>query len=520
MDGEPYYLQLVGEDDVLSVGDRLRFLRGRRVALIWPEQGTVFTRKLDLVRIQRIALRNNVRLALVTHDREAALNARDLNISAFETISTSRRQRWKRGRSRLFVNRSQRPINSPLADELAPFASRVRADDAPTAWERWMRRLGRIGLLALIAVMLFAFFAVVVPGATVRIQTVRQAVTTVTQVTGDASITAAQIDVENGLIPAITYRAEIEERGTIATSGIQALGSTPATGTVVLINQTNSRLELPAGSLVSTSSGTPIVFRTLEDAIVPGGVGERVETRIEAVQESSGDVGNVDAGQINALIGELAESVEVINLAPTLGGDSRSARIVTAEDRETLISVLRQQIQDRAFRELTPLAGEGQFLIPETIRIEDERSDWMTFDHEIGAPSDSLTMTMRAVVAVTAIEQQLAEQIAYARLSGQIPRGRTLDPDSLTYLRGEISSIDEAGRVTFDITASGLVDLELDTNQMQERLAGLQVDDAQALLQTNVEQAGGGSVAIELWPSFLDRMPLLGPRITIVESSD
>jgi|ADGO01.1.fsa_nt_gi hypothetical protein len=91
------YLQLDTGDDVASVRDRLGFMRGKRVLLIWPEKGSVLTRKLDLVLLQREAMRNNVRLALVTHDPVVIRHANELNISAFETIGKQRTRQMETG---------------------------------------------------------------------------------------------------------------------------------------------------------------------------------------------------------------------------------------------------------------------------------------------------------------------------------------------------------------------------------------------------------------------------------------
>jgi len=88
------YVQLETGDDVSSVRDRLSFVRGQKVLLIWPENGTILTRKLDLVLIQREAMRRAIRLALVTHDSEVVKHASELNISTFETIGASERGRW------------------------------------------------------------------------------------------------------------------------------------------------------------------------------------------------------------------------------------------------------------------------------------------------------------------------------------------------------------------------------------------------------------------------------------------
>src|SRR5689334_18562617 len=146
------YIQLENADDVASIRDRLSFLRGQRVLLIWPEEGTILTRKLDLVLIQREAMRRAIRLALVTHDSEVIRHAHELNISTFETIGAAERGRWRRGRGKVFTNRFQRPKEEPIPDDLKEIASRIYSEE--TAAERRWRRIRRV-----VGAIIFVAFA-------------------------------------------------------------------------------------------------------------------------------------------------------------------------------------------------------------------------------------------------------------------------------------------------------------------------------------------------------------------------
>ena len=94
---QPTYIQLDIGEDIASIRDRLSFIRGQRVLIIWPEKGTALTRKLDLVFIQREARRRVIQLALVTHDESVINHANELGISTFETIKDAEKSRWKRG---------------------------------------------------------------------------------------------------------------------------------------------------------------------------------------------------------------------------------------------------------------------------------------------------------------------------------------------------------------------------------------------------------------------------------------
>lgn len=120
------YIQLEPNDDVAHLRDRLSFIRGRRVLVVWPETGTALTRKLDLVLIQREAKRRAIQLGFVTHDRQVLQHAADLGISTFETIGASERARWKRGRAKVFTQRHHKPEDDPDHTDLSDVASRVR----------------------------------------------------------------------------------------------------------------------------------------------------------------------------------------------------------------------------------------------------------------------------------------------------------------------------------------------------------------------------------------------------------
>lgn len=506
-------IQLEMTDDATSLRDRLSFLRGQQVLLVWPETGTALTRKLDLVLIQREAARMAIRLALVTHDPDVIRHAIELEISVFETIGSAQRGKWRRARSKVFTTRSQRPKDEPEADQLMPVASRVRVDEPPASRARTIVRLIILGVL----IAVFGGIGyVVAPSAIVSITPARAQTQVEAVIIADPSFEQTQIDLQSGVIPALTLRIEVEERATIESSGRRSLGATPAVGSVVFINKTANSVVIPMGSFVSTSAGTPIIFRTTQEAMVSGGAGLQIEVPVEAVAESSGEIGNdIGVGLINTIIGNLGEQLEVRNFAPTYGGISSLVRIVTADDHERLTDILRQQIQARAYTEMLPRISDTQFIIPETIRITQERDDWTRFDSEINDAVDNLSLTMRAVVEATVVEEQFAHQIAYLQLSNQIPRGRNIDPATLTYQRAGDVTIDHEGRVTFSVTAQALVSAQLNNGQIQERLAGRSVADALRYLTSTLDLMDGSTPEITISPDWFGQMPILPMRITI-----
>lgn len=509
------YLQLDTGDDITSVRDRLSFLRGKRILLVWPEKGSVLTRKLDLVLLQREAMRNAIRLAIVTHDPTVIRHANELNISAFETIGGSERAKWKRGRSRVFTTRFQRPRHEPAPGELMPYASRVQIEEHESGGERVRRIVVRALVLGLLGGVLLATGFLVVPSATITLTPAQDFVRVEAVITADPNSQQATVDVENGIMPAFRYVAQVVDSATIETTGTQPVTTTPAVGSVVFINRTTNSVEIPAGTFVSTSAGTPIVFQTTQDAVLSAGEGQQVEVSVEAVPESSGEIGNVDVGLINNVVGDLATSVDVRNLAPTYAGESRTVRVVTQQDKDTLVAILRQQIQDRAFRELAPQIAASQFAILDTLRIAEERSDWLTYNFDIGDVTNTLTLTMQAIVEVIAVDEGLAEQIAYTRLGAQVPRGRMIRADSVVYDRGSVTSIEQGGRVTFTMVSSALVVGQINVGQLQERLASRTPEDAMRYLLSSADLEENTTPQITVSPDWLTILPVLPMRINI-----
>lgn len=514
MANKPEFVQLEQGDDVASIRDRLSFLRGQRVLLIWPEEGTILIRKLDLVLIQREAMRRAIRLALVTHDPQVIKHANELNISTYETIGASERGRWKRGRTKVFTNRFQRPKDEPIPDDLKEVASRIYAEE--TAEARKWRRI-RLGITAVVfAAAVLGIGVVVLPSATVILTPAQSRIETTAEITVNPQVQS--VDVENRLIPAITLSVQIEDSGTIETTGAQALDDAPATGSVVFINQTGQAVTIPAGTTVTTSAGTPIQFRTTQEAILEGGIGLQIEVPIEALQTSAGEIGNVDSGLINTIIGPLASTVTVRNITPTAGGASRSQRMVTQGDRDLLLATVKQQLQNRAYLEMQSQLSADQCIILETVHIAEERSDWTTFSAETGQIADTLSLTMRVVVEATGVDERYGRQIVLAQMSGQIAEGQIIKPESVSYGLGceSVSSNDlTTGTATFSVSGSGIVTSEIDTETVRQRLAGRSTNDAIAYLVSELPLQQGIVPEMTISPEWFGNMPLLAWRISV-----
>jgi len=511
MSQKPEYIQLVAGEEVISIRDRLSFMRGRRVLIIWPEEGTSLTRKLDLVLIQREAKRRVLHLALVTHDKDVIEHANDLGISTFSTIEESEKGRWRRGRTKVFVQRYHRPEDNPEPDELMDVASRVRNPRRRVSPIRYVAV--RLVVIAILISIIGGAVYVAIPGATINITVAKETINIETTIIADPQVNDINIDTRT--IPATVLRATVQTTNSIATTGTEQGNNTSAIGIVTFTNQTERAVTIPLDTEVSTSAGTPVVFRTVAPASLPAGVGQRVDVAIEAVTASAGQIGNIEAGLINQVIGLLNNDVTVRNLAATTGGETRAFSIVTVADQDRLLGLVRGQLQALAFEEMQGNLIDTQLIVIETIRITEERNDWTTYSHNEGDIADTLSLSMRAVVEAVAIDDRFASQIVFGQLSQQKPRGLSLLTESFEYIRGAVSNVSETDQITFIASGNAEMVPQVNTIRLRERLVGQTTSDALIIINQEARSAPNTTPEITIEPSWFSTMPLLEVRIQV-----
>lgn len=506
------FIQLDNGEDVPSIRDRLSFIRGQRVLVIWPETGTALTRKLDLVLVQREARRRVIQLALVTHDEDVINHAGELGISTFETISQAESSRWKRGRTRVFINRHHKPDDAPAPDDLMAVASRVRK--SRKRFPPILMILLRVFVLSLVIGVLLGTLYVTVPSATVTLSMNQELIQVETTITADPNV--LDIDVENRIIPATRYEVTVSTLQQIETTGVEERSSIRAIGSVTLSNLTNQTITVPAGTQLSTSTGQNVIFETTSERTIPAN-GSLNDIGIQAADNFAGDVGNVGVSTINTIIGDLSDELTVINNFPTSGGINQNYSTVTADDMERLMGDARQYLQVLAFSEIEAQLSDTQTIIIESLNIPDDllRNDWITYSHTIGDASDLLTLDIRVIVEALVIDDRFAQQIVFAQVSAEKPVDMILNPESFLYLRGPVIETDDNNRTTFEAFGEGIATARVDSYRLQSDLTRRPLDEAQRLIAATVDIAPESQPIIDLNPQWFDRMPFLPIRITI-----
>ncbi len=488
---------------------RLETVRDPAVVLVVPPGSRAWANPARLQLLQRCAARCRLRLALVTGDLATQRLAAEVGLPSYRTLEEARR-----------VTQLEPPPpdghlpEDPRARERARLI-RWRIEEAPRraqmiarARQRrpsvWTQTAGLMLLLALLVSGIVLTIALIVPVAYVTLVPARQPVAVTVDLTATTGIDYP--DVDRRLIPARLLELQIEGNGALPTTGRRDAPDQRATGTVTFINRQTAPLEIPMGTVVRTSTGTNVRFRTTVTGTLPAGIGATVEVPIEAIDP--GPAGNVRSGTITQIDGPLAPVLRVINAQPTTGGSVRQVSVVTEADKNRLRQAVLQQVRQTAYQRLGALLTEDEFLPPESVTTIILAE---TFDHFVDEPADTLKLRLRVLARGLAVDSAAGRQIALRVMQTQIPSGSRLLMDSVRYQRGAVTV--QEGRVTYSLTATGEVISDIDRAAVRAAIAGLPLDEAQARLAAQWPLASPPEIRLQ--PAWIGRVPWIPFRIRV-----
>jgi hypothetical protein len=390
----------------------------------------------------------------------------------------------------------------------------TRRRNALTKSQRRRRFLGKVLVGLLLFVVMTAGFFAIIPSATVTLTPASDAISEPITIAADPALT--DIDLLAAAVPAQVVRVLVPGNTvTIESSGRRDATNALAIGQVTFTNQSSGPVFIPAGTVISTETIPPVRFRTDVDAPLPAEAGATIDVAITALADSSGSFGNVPPGAIARVEGELETIISVENRGQTAGGGVREVAIVTQADHDRLLTLGRQAVQQAARNELLlQLPSEDKFLVPDSIRVVEERREWLTFSAQVDDPAQSVSLDMRAMVEAVVVDQLQARQLAFISLSRRLPQGRELDAASLTYRRESIG-LDEQGRYAFNMFVEGSTPFAINTEAVAERINGMSVNQARRTLENELLLDPRRPPEIRVSPIDLGLMPLLPVRIHV-----
>lgn len=479
-------LRVMPDDDIIRVLRLVKEVEESKLCLALSENSTLFRDNVNLRLLNAYAREAKVAVALSTSDETTIRRAAEHGIPVYRTPDLAFRPEG---------------LITPDNDQTADNGDKASAGARRAIAGRGVA-IATILLIALLGVFGTSFALLprvhvkVVPSQWIESFTLTLAL--------DGAGTTAVPERE---MLYVTAEASTQATGTIS------VGDVPARGFALFLNERAESVMLPAGTVVTTDSGSGFV--TLEDVEVPGHVVEtylgavvgvssgRIEAAIEALEP--GTAGNVAAGQIRNIIGDW-DGLSVRNPDQLSGGSDREVTVVTEADlqngHEKVLEAL--AVSWEAEVRQSEVGATNRFLLsademPNVIEIEASASP--------GDRTDEIHFTARAAGEVYWIERETIERMVRSSIAGKFGSGYVWREGSgFDMVVHRYNQVNE----TIELSVMVPVVAQIDEVRLARRIAGLSAAEIAERL------AGDASIAdISLDGVANGRLPAWAPWIGI-----
>jgi len=492
-----------------------------RVALLLPDGWSELDNAARVRLVQRQAQIQRCHVGLITRDPAIRQAANQVGVPTFLHPDEALRDNWRMDPLLPLINphRPERSLPAPprwrrneiVAQVTNPtnYLARQQRIKAEAKYRQpapgWVRWLGNAAGGLLIIALLAAFVVYVIPAATITLSPGREPISLTVPLTANPFLEEA--DLEFNQLPARLIERDIDATGSLRTTGTRQKATNLARGTVTFSNLGNEPVFVPSGTLLSTVTGTAVNFRTTNDLQVPGGVGQRADVGIEAVDP--GIQGNVRANTITSINGGLRLRVGVTNQGGTSGGGAALVAIVTQEDRDNLYAQVLADADAKAYNALQELLEPGEWLSPETIQNISSNTTYSAFNDE---EADVLELRLQLQVRGIAVDQAILRDALLQTTQAAIPAQAKLVADSIAAERAP--GVDFAqGTVQFTMTVRGEYVIPIDPNEVRSTIAGLTPDAAIAAVQQRWPLEAPPQIYRD--PEWFATLPAIGKRIQV-----
>ena len=394
-------------DDYGTARDKLNWAKAPRVVLVWPGRGSVLSRQLDLVLLQRYASNHGTAIGLVTHDPEVRDHADALGIPIFDTLDHVSEGAWfTRSRPRAKRTDEKSKIERPTPSHRETSASNTR--------------LMRGGILVITLFILLLFIASLIPTVDVYLTPEEELQSFILEQQVDFSSSA--IHPETGALRQETVIVGGNLRG--PSSGQVEIPIGFAEGEVVFSNHSDGMVTVPAGTILLTEDGPGLQFVTLGSIELDSEKGAEKSVKVRAALP--GSQSNVADEKIQLVDGKLAELVSVRNPEELTGGTEESHSAVTSSDLGKLREALTIELLQQADEILSAELSETEEMLPDswrTVRIIDEVAS-----DAVGDAVDTTSIEMSLEASVIIMDKQKIEGAILDEGASQISDGHVVIP--------------------------------------------------------------------------------------------
>jgi hypothetical protein len=488
---------LDNEDEITDAVARLRKTESGTVIFVVPPGSRIATGRINFRLLAREAADRDLTMAVASPDEQVRALATSAGVLAAATPDAAEAA----------LARGDLPP-SPSTEEQAtpaPVASTTREPErGMLSWRSQRLRLVTVAMLALVLVAGYAATQLL-PTAEITLVPRMTAIGPL-EVPVTASAETTVVDVERGLVPATSVSIPLQAQDTYPATGSETVESIASGSVVFSAPDQEFDQEIAAGTRVVTPAG--IAFRTTETVTLPRAEGAMatVDAPIEALVP--GDDGNVPAEAISVVPSLESQGIGVSNPEATGGGRSEASPRVTAADYDSAVVDLRNRLTgELAVYLRDPLdAPEGVTVFPGSA-VLGPLTLAPSAEEVVGRPVSSFELSGSAQASVLAVDETVVDSVVRARLLAGVPAGQAILEETIRIGHGEGSA--DGLAVTFTGTAAGQAVTVVDSSALLDRIAGLPISDARAILE------GLGEATVNVWPGFIGDLPSDRQRITL-----
>lgn len=513
-------LQIDPESSAETIRRLLPQIEDSHVVLELPEGWSELDNMARMRMVQRQAQALGLHVAIVTRHSETRRAAKQVGLPTFQRTDQALNSRWKMNplmprlhpnhpaaglpeephwNRTAIVDRINRPRAQRRRQQRIDAIKRYR-QPSPT-WMRWIRSAIFGSFIGLI---LLGFLFYILPAATVTLVPGQEPLEVTVEIIADPSIDTPDF-VENRM-PARLVEKNIDEVGTIATTGSRQKASAKAQGQVTFTNLTGQDVLIRSGTIVNTSTGTPVQFQTLNQVNVLAG--QRADVAVEAVEP--GFDGNVLANTVNTVSGVARLSVSVTNRNGMFGGGSQLVPIVSQADRDALLESTTLKAESAALETLQAELQPGEWMPPDSVQTFVIAQVFSHFNDE---ETNELGLNLRLLARGAVIQEEQFDQVVLNALQAEVPERGQLVAETLSFQRNPGGTDIGNNATSFTVTARGDYVIPVDPAEVRTLIAGKQPAEAVDLLQQRWLLASVPTIYRD--PEILPTLPNIGSRIQV-----
>ena len=551
-------LYLEPDEEITSVIDKLKDLPGRSVALVLPKHAQLASSVVNLRLLLTEAKKRKKSIAIVTQDKTGMKLATQVGIPVFASVTDDTPIEPEVGprpaiddvielrESGTEPVQPFQPVAAPIDDSPVPVKryDDAVADDAPipivsvpnevraelphqqpVLGERQAAKPTAGKTKALIVAALVSLAVLLAGGAwwffwgnwhANAILTLQsEPFEAKNEIVIDNSI--SQADATTGHVPGQRIETETSKTASFDATGTKDVG-TKATGTVTVSNRLGEPVALPKGSrfdrgglsFLSTEAVTIPAASVALDAggnvVVKPGTGS---AHLEA--NSSGDQFNLAVGDftISSLTSSQRDKVSATNQVAFTGGESKTIKVVTADDIDHSHQAIITQVTDELMQALQK-QSPGLTLLQEGVSLEVVES---STDKQPNDQADTFSLTAKVRARAIGFAPTDYQQMVVSRAQVSVPQGKQLVVNQDDSIDTKVEKADVGqGQLTLAAVLHTQMVAAIDQSSLIGQLKGKTVGEAQQLL---AGQQGVLSATVQVSPAIRATLPSVVSRITI-----